>query len=668
MGISKIKKRDGRIVRFEQYKVINAILKAMNSVGIDNEPVAARLAGLVVENLEKKNEIPNVEHIQDSIERVLIEQGQADIAKAFILYRAHRQQVREAKESLIGISDDSILSVGALKIAEAKYLKKDDQGNVIESPNKMFRRVAKTAAKAESLYTEDKEFIQDIEDKFYASMKNLEFIPGGRVLANAGTKNKQYANCYVLPIEDSIENIFKTLLETVMIHKTGGGTGFSFSKLRPKGSQTTLNSYASGPVSFIHIFNQAGNLVSFRGIRKSANMGVLSIHHPDILEFISAKEDLTSLENFNLSVGVTDRFMTAVKKNHKYDLVDPHNDNIVDRIEARKVFDILVTTAWKNGEPGILFMDKINKKNKLSSLGELEATSPCGEIPLYPYENCVLGAINLEKFIKNNDIDFDRLEEVIKLGVRFLDNLIDVAEYPLDKTNEIIKKNRKIGLGVMGFANLLYALSIPYDSEEGVKTAEKIMSFIKEKSRLVSHHLALEKGPFPNFSKSNYEQKMRNSSITSLSPTGTRSMLAESSPGIEPNYAICYMKNVLSGSDIVYVNKQFEKVAKDRGFYSTQLIKQIIDFGSVQKISEVPSDIRKVFKMAHEISPEWHVKIQAAFQKYTDGAISKTVNFPHTATMKEVEDVFFLAYDLGCKGITIYRDGSRENQVLKTRR
>jgi len=670
MTITKVKKRDGRIVLFNKDKIISAIFKAMESVKKPDNELAVKLAEFVekeIESIYTKKDIPSVENIQDIIEKILIKEDQPETAKSFILYRYQRTVLREAKQSLIGKIDDSELSVSSLKIAEAKYLQKDKEGNIIETPNQMFSRVSKYISSIEKNYNKTEDYIKDLGKKIYEIISNLEFLPSGRILANAGTNSKALSSSFVISIEDSLEGIFTSLLNSVILQKTSAGTGFDFSKIRPRGSRTSETSgNAVGPVAFMHIFNSASDLIKSRGNRKSANMGLLRVDHPDLIEFIGAKENPSYLKNFNISVGITDKFLESVKKNEDYEIYNPLTEKSTNKINARKIFDLIISTAWKNGEPGLLFLDNINKKNPTPVLGKLEATSSCAELALYPYEGCFLGSINLEKFAKNNTIDFERLKYVVKLAVRFLDNSIDASKYKIEKVNESIKSNRKIGLGVMGFADMLYSLQIPYNSEKALEIAEEIISFIQKTAREESANLGIEKGNFPNYKKSVFYKKtpMRNATVTAIAPTGSISILADTSNSIEPNFAICYTRNVLGSTQLIFVNKHFEKIAKEKGFYSPELIRKIVEQSSLDNIEEIPDKLKKVFAISHQISPEWHIKMQAVFQKHIDNAISKTINFPFTATLYDVEKSYFKAHELGCKGITIYRNGSREDQII----
>ncbi len=567
------------------------------------------------------------------------------------------------------------LSENALKVLQRRYLKKDASGKVIETPDEMFKRVANAIAEAEKFYGKTRKDITDLAESFYQVMTEAEFLPNSPCLMNAGRDLGQLSACFTLPINDSMESIFDTLKATAMIHKSGGGTGFSFSRLRPKNSFVkTTGGVASGPVSFMRVYDAATEAVKQGGTRRGANMGILRVDHPDIFEFITCKEDSKSINNFNISVAITDEFMRALEKGSSFDLRDPHVKSATKSVDAKEIFELIVKQAHKNGEPGIIFIDKLNKDNPTPKLGDIESTNPCGEQPLLPYESCDLGSINLAQLCKTNEgkveLDWEKLKTVTRLAVHFLDNLIDVNKFPLAEIEKATKATRKIGLGVMGWSTLLIQLGIPYNSEEAVALAEKVMSFILQEATKKSQELAREKGVFPAFEGSVYDRKdkplrVRNATLTTIAPTGTISIIAgPCSSGIEPLFAIVYHRNVMDNDKLVEVDPLFEEVARKRGFYSRQLMEKIAEKGSLHDFREIPEDVRRVFVTAHDISPEWHVRMQAAFQKYVHNAVSKTINMPHEATSDDVRNAYLLSYELNCKGITIYRDRSREEQVL----
>ena len=559
------------------------------------------------------------------------------------------------------------LSKTAMTVLNQRYLIKDGEGKVIESPKGMFRRVAKNIAAVDNKYGATNKKVQEIEDRFYDLMINLDFLPNSPTLMNAGRKYQQLAACFVLPIEDSIESIFGTLKNAAVIHQSGGGTGFNFSNLRPKGDPVkSSNGVASGPVSFMKIYDAAAEQIKQGGMRRGANMGILRVDHPDIIEFITVKDDPTTLTNFNISVAITDEFMDAVSNRRPYPLINPRTSQVVREIYAKKIFDLIVLMAWKNADPGLIFIDTINKANPTPKIGKIESTNPCGEVPLLPWEACNLGSINVANFVKNGNIDYDKLSKTVNIAVHFLDNVIDVSKYPLNQIDTIVKQNRKVGLGVMGFADLLIQLNVIYGSEQSYGIADELMGFIEKEAHKASEKLAGERGVFPNYVGSIYEGKsrLRNATLTSIAPTGTISIIAGCSSSIETIFAVVFRREILDGQIFYDVNPWFEKIAKEKGFYSPALMEKIAKQGTLTNLSEIPKEVREVFVTALEVAPEAHIKMQSVFQKYVDNAVSKTVNLPQNATTKDVENIFLQAHKLGCKGITVYRYGAKEHQVL----
>lgn len=699
--ITNILKRDGRTVKFDPGKITQAIFKALMATHeVDGEKKslaeAKRLTPIAVELFTRtvNGEMPSVETMQDVVEQVLMAAGHYRTAKAYILYRVEHKEVREAKQ-LIGVKDDLGFSLNQLKVIERRYLRHDEEGKPVESPKQMFQRVAQAVA------ANEKKDRKKWQEQFYEIISRLEFVPAGCYLRGAGTKRQMLANCFVLPVEDSMEGIFNAVKWMAQVHQKGGGTGFNFSKLRPRGDYvTTSGGFSSGPVSFMKVFDAATRQVMQGGFRRGANMGILNIDHPDIFDFITCKTEEHEINNFNISVGATDKFMQAVAKDRDFDLLNYRTSEVVQTVSARALFDQIVTLAWRTGDPGMIYLDAINKVNPLlDTLGPMTATNPCGEQPLHPFDVCNLGSINLSKFVTDEEIlrlpdspqrirrtqddalalkkfservKWDRLEEVTRLAVRFLDNGVDVSTYPIPQIENMAKANRRIGLGVMGWADMLLKLSIPYNSDVGFNLAGKVMQFITETARSESEKLAQEKGVFPNWKGSAFQKKglkQRNVALTTIAPTGTISMVADCSSGIEPIFALSYVKNVVDEQGLTYVNPYFEStletVVKDED-KRQKILEQVSKSGSCQNAPDLPRPVKKIFVTAHDLDWQDHVKMQAAFQKYTDNAVSKTINFPHDAPIEEIGQAYLLAWKLGCKGITIYRDGSKGVQILES--
>ncbi len=676
--------------------VAQAVFAAAESMGISDRKLLEKFTEQVSQRLELVQPLPGMEEFISPQPRLPISLSQLQAMVKEVL-TADEFSPQASSQVISGIK----LSDNSSRVLERRYLGKDGEGKVVETPQELFRRVARHIVSAESLYSQQSAVSSQqsglatndsglsVEEAFYQLMANLEFLPNSPTLMNAGRELGQLSACFVIPIDDSMESIFDAVKYTALIHKSGGGTGFSFSRLRPERDRVgSTGGVASGPVSFMRTFDITTDVIKQGGMRRGANMAILAIDHPDILKFIEAKGDSEALTNFNLSVAVTDDFMKAVEKGGDYKLVNPRTGEVESKLNAKGVFDKIVDMAWHTGDPGIVFMDEINRHNPTPKLGRIESTNPCGEQPLLPFESCNLGSINLAKMMicphsvvavsrspecsegeaKQAQIDYAKLAQTVKLAVRFLDDVIDVNRYPLPEIAERTKATRKIGLGVMGFADMLIQLGIPYDSEEAIGIAEGVMRFISEEADKASVELAKERGVFPAFEGSIYDvpdgPRFRNASRTTIAPTGSLSIIANCSSGIEPVFALSYVRHILEGEEFVEVNPYFEEAAKRGGFYSPELMRELAGGGKLQDMENIPEEIKELFATAHDITPEWHVRIQAAFQRFTDSAVSKTVNFPYEATPEDVSKVYMLAYEEGLKGITIYRDRSRESQVL----
>jgi ribonucleoside-diphosphate reductase alpha chain len=650
-------------------KILRAIERALLATHADKKAARGLFSqALAILEQHYHREVPGVEDIQDVVEKALIAHNFAEAAKAYILYRQKRSEIRETKK-LIGVQDDLKLSVNAVTVLKRRYLAKNEAGEIIETPGQMCARVAKAVGAADRV--SGKAEAKKAEQEFYQAMRALEFLPNSPTLMNAGLRLGQLSACFVLPVQDSIKGIFDAVQFMALIHQSGGGTGFSFSRLRPKGDIVkSTKGIASGPLSFMRVFDVATDVVKQGGRRRGANMGILRVDHPDILDFISAKSKEGFLGNFNLSVAATDAFMQAVTANRKYPLINPRTTKVEGELAARDVFDLITTMAWKTGDPGMIFLDEIERHNPTPRAGKMECTNPCGEVPLLYYESCTLGSINLAKMVRDEvkEVNWTKLGDTVRLGVHFLDNVIDINKYPLSAIRKMTLATRKIGLGVMGFAEMLIRLGIPYDSLEAIATAEKVMAFISREARAASVELGRVRGSFPHFPGSVWRKQgfkaMRNATVTSIAPTGTISVIAGCSSGIEPLFAISFIRNVMEGTKLLEVNPLFEETARRKGFYSEKLMTEIAQTGSAQASKVIPPAIRRLFVTALDIKPEWHVKMQAAFQKHTDNAVSKTVNLPHDASPEAVKRIFALAYRSKCKGITIYRYGSKQAQVF----
>ena len=665
MPPAKIFKRDGRIVDFDSSRIRDAVYKAFIAVELHDGEKAESVTEEVVKLLEErfKGRTPSVEDAQDLVIEVLRNKGYGRVAEAYETYRNKKREIRELREKLnIELPK---LTVNALEVLRQRYLLRDENEKIVESPDQLFSRVAKAVAASDGRYGEN---MGQTEQVFYKMMSQLEFVPNTPTLFNAGTQLGQLSACFVLPVEDSLEGIFNAAKNMALIEQSGGGVGFDFSRLRPKGDIVrSTKGVASGPVSFMRIFDTGTEIIKAGGKRRGAMMAVLRVDHPDVLEFITSKQQPGFLSNFNISVAVTDDFMKAVNEGEEYWLVNPRNKEKTKKLIARDVWNLMAESAWMSGDPGVIFIDEINRHNPTPLVGKIESTNPCGEQPLLPYESCNLGSINLSRMVEDGKVDWKKLREIVRNAVHFLDNVIDANKYPLKEIEQITWANRKIGLGVMGFADMLIKLGVPYDTEEALNLGQQVMEFVETEGHRKSVELGEERGSFPNFEGSIWKGKhsaMRNATVTTVAPTGTISIIAGCSSGIEPMFAISFIRNVLEGTRLFETNPLFESMAKERGFYSAKLLEEIARTGSAQKVDGLPEDVKRLFITALDIKPEWHVKMQAAFQKHTDNAVSKTVNLPTEATVEDIRGIYELAWKLKCKGVTAFRYGSKPEQVL----
>ncbi len=703
------KSKNKRLTELNRTEILKAVVADAESMGLRDKDKIEQLTSRVIERLEHPQPLPGMEELvsparraprrvpsRAEIQAIVKEIMEADDDKPKSTIRPETTGMKEKEnkeppvtenkevepmaeqitraETKIQSPEGLELTENALRVLERRYLQKDKEGRVIETPAELFRRVAKAIASAETGYDSPADTAA-VEEEFYGIMSNLEFLPNSPTLMNAGRELGQLSACFVLPIEDSMESIFDAVKNTALIHKSGGGTGFSFSRLRPETDRVgSTGGVASGPISFMKAFDATTDVIKQGGTRRGANMAILNVDHPDIEKFITAKEDMSSLTNFNLSVAVTEEFMEAVKSDSDFNLINPRTGEVQKTVKAKDLFDRIVDMAWKTGDPGIVFIDRINEYNPTPQLGKIESTNPCGEQPLLPYESCNLGSINLSRMLQESEgkmvIGYDKLAATIKTAVRFLDNVIDVNRFPLEEITKMTRSTRKIGLGIMGFADMLIQMGIPYDSEEALKTGEDVMKFVNDEAMKTSVALAEERGVFPAFEGSIYDipegPRPRNATCTTIAPTGTLSIIAGCSSGIEPLFALSYIHNILDGAQMVEVNPFFDQAAKEQGFYTDKLMEQLATGTQLHSMNDIPEDVKQLFVTAHDISPEWHVKMQASFQKSTHNAVSKTVNFPEDATREDIAKVYMMAYEEELKGITIYRDKSREYQPLST--
>jgi ribonucleoside-diphosphate reductase alpha chain len=662
-----VRNRDGDLVRFEIGRIEHAIERAAREVGEPAAAVASEVARAVVDELTSREPArpPDIEEIQDEVERQLFVVGHDDVARAFAVYRRRRADLRQAKARL-EVRDELKLGLAAITVLRERYLRKSTAGHVVESTGEMMDRVATFVAAAEEAHQARE--ADRWAERYSSMLRDLDFLPNSPTLMNAGTPIGLLAGCVVLPVEDSLRSIFETIGHAALVHQAGGGTGCSFTHLRPRGDLVaSTGGTASGPVSFLGVFDAAAAVLREGGRRRGANMAVLDVSHPDIYEFVTAKSEPGVLEHFNLSVAVPDSFLRAVERNGSHRLVNPRTGRVTARVDATDLFDAVCASAHRGGDPGLLFLDAINRANPLPGMGRIEATNPCGEVPLLPHESCDLGSINVARFVRAGTVDWERLAAVVRVAVRFLDDVIDATRYPTPQLEHAAHATRKVGLGIMGLAELLASLGVPYDSEEGIRLAARLARRIRAEARHASAELAEQRGPFPVFADSTFARTgsppLRNAQLTSVAPTGTVSLIAGTTAGIEPMFAISYARTVLD-RQIVETNALFDRIARDRGFYSDELMADIARTGTVRHNATVPADVRAAFPTALDLAPEWHLRMQSAIQRHVDAAVSKTVNLPAHATIDDVRAIFLAAWHAKAKGITVYRDGSRPGQVL----
>ncbi|ETW21294.1 adenosylcobalamin-dependent ribonucleoside-diphosphate reductase [Mycobacterium gastri] len=659
---AQVRRRDGTLVPFDIARIEAAVVRAAREVAYDDPDMPATVARAVADTLGPR--IASVERIQDFVEARLGEAGLDDVARAYIIYRQRRAELRAGK-ALLGVRDELKLSLAAVTVLRERYLLRDAHGRPTESTGEMMDRAARCVAAAEDEYRPGSS--TQWSERFATLLRNLEFLPNSPTLMNAGTDLGLLAGCFVLPVEDSLRSIFATLGHAAEVQRAGGGTGYAFSRLRPAGDRVAATGgTASGPISFLRLYDTAANVVSMGGRRRGACMAVLDAAHPDICDFVTAKaESPSALTHFNLSVGANDAFLRAVEGGGAHRLVNPRTGKTVARMPAAELFDAICQAAHACGDPGLVFLDTINRANPVPARGRIEATNPCGEVPLLPYESCNLGSINLARMIINGHVDWDRLGAVTEVAVRFLDDVIDVSRYPFPELAEAARASRKIGLGIMGLAELLATLGIPYDSDEGVRLAGQVMRRIQRQAHLASGQLAEDRGSFPAFTGSRLARSgpRRNAQVTSVAPTGTISLIAGTTAGIEPMFAIAFTRAIV-GRHLLEVNPCFDRLARDQGFYRDELIAEIAQRGGVRGYPRLPAEVRAAFPTAAEIAPQWHLRMQAAVQRHVDAAVSKTVNLPAAATVEDVRALYLAAWKAKVKGITVYRYGSRHGQVL----